>query len=151
MLPPVVWILILALLDDTSEARTFLRLATGAIITSTAKTPNTMAKISQLALSYTRYLNAHVAVGLRETAGLYSNTYSVLNSTPVDEIGLGSTSLPVNPGTEAFDDRTYYTSTEGTFVWRKTARLSFNFGGSYFTVNRQSFSLSNVRGYQARK
>jgi hypothetical protein len=103
-----------------------------------------------LAAGYTRYLNPHLLLSLHENAGLYSNTYSVLNATSNTDLSTANVSVVVSPNTESFDSRTFYSTTEVDAVYQKSARLSLDFGGSGFFVKRGSQSLVNARGYQAR-
>ena len=102
-----------------------------------------------LSVGYTREFNPRFTGGIRETAGLYSNTYSVLNSTSLSDTSLASATLVVAPNTESFSNRTYYTTTQGSVVWQKTARLSFSIAGSNFLVRRNSAQLADVNGFQA--
>jgi hypothetical protein len=101
-----------------------------------------------LSAGYTRQISHHISLGFREAAGLYSNTYSVLNSTAVTDTTLASATIVVAPNTEAFDDRTYYTTTSVSLTYQKTARLSFNASMSYFLVRRNSQDLADTSGYQ---
>jgi hypothetical protein len=87
-------------------------------------------------------------VGIREAAGLYSNTYSVLNSTAISDVSLASATIVVAPNTEAFSDRTYFATTTGSVSYQLSARLSFSVNAAYFLVERNSQYLANTRGYQ---
>ncbi len=101
-----------------------------------------------LAAGYTYQFSPRFTVGLRETAGLYSNTYSVLNSTAIADVSTASSTIVVAPNTEAFNDRTYYSTTTGSVSYQYSARLSFSINGTYFLVNRNSIYLADTRGYQ---
>lgn len=103
-----------------------------------------------LVAGYTRYVTSRLLLSLHENAGLYSNTYSVLNATANSDISTANVSLVVSPNTESFDSKTYFSTSEVDAVYQKTARLSFNIGASAFFVNRSSASLVNVKGYQTR-
>jgi hypothetical protein len=100
------------------------------------------------AAGYSHEVSQHLSFGFRETAGLYSNTYSVLNSTAIYDTSLASSTIVVAPNTEAFDDRTYFSTTTGSVTYQKTARLSFSAGAAYFLVQRDSAYLANTNGYQ---
>jgi hypothetical protein len=103
-----------------------------------------------LSAGYTRYLSSRLLVSLHENAGLYSDTYAVLNATSNSDLSTGNVSLVVSPNTESFDSRTYFSTSEADVVYQKSARLSFNIGASGFFVKRNSASLVNTKGYQAR-
>ena len=103
-----------------------------------------------LAAGYTRYVSSRLLVSVHENFGLYSNTYSVLNSTSITDVSTANVSVVVSPNTESFDSKTYFSSTELDAVYQKSARLSFNLGVSGFLVKRDSIDLANSVGYQAR-
>jgi hypothetical protein len=102
-----------------------------------------------LGFSVTRQLSPRLSIGVRETAGLYSNTYSVLNSTAISDLSMSSATIAVAPTTEAFDDRTYYSTTTASASYQLTPRLSFSVNGAYFLVSRDSQNLADTKGYQA--
>lgn len=103
-----------------------------------------------LALGYSRVLTRRLTMTLSESAGLYSNNYSVLNSVTQTDTSVANTALVVTPNTEAFDNQTYYSSSQADVTYQKTARLSVDFGGSGFYVKRKSSNLISANGYQAR-
>jgi hypothetical protein len=101
-----------------------------------------------LGIGLTRQISPRLSIGIRESAGLYSNTYSVLNSTPVSELSLPSGPIVVAPSTEAFDDRTYFSTTTASASYQLTERLSVSVNGAYFLVSRDSQFLADTKGYQ---
>ncbi len=101
-----------------------------------------------LSLGYTREINPHLSIGFRESAGVYSNNYSVLNSTNLADTSLASATMVVSPNAESFNDQTYYTTTQGSLVWQKSARLSFSVAAANFLVRRNSLQLADSNGYQ---
>jgi hypothetical protein len=101
-----------------------------------------------LGAAYTTQLSPRISIGIRENAGLYSNIYSVLNSTTLQDVSLASATIVVAPNSEAFADRTYYATTSGTASYKLSERLSASINGAYFLVNRNSQFLANSRGYQ---
>jgi hypothetical protein len=101
-----------------------------------------------LAVGLTRQISPRLSIGVRETAGLYSNTYSVLDSTAVSDLTLPSGPIVVAPTTEAFDDRTYYSTTTASASYQLTPRLSVSVNGAYFLVSRNSQYLADTKGYQ---
>jgi len=62
--------------------------------------------------------------------------------------GLGSLNN-ISPGTEIFDNRTYYAAQVQTATYQKSARTAFTFGGNAFTVRRAGSVLVGVDGYGA--
>lgn len=96
---------------------------------------------------YTRTLNPHFTISIHEVAGWYANNYSVLNATSITDISTGNI-VGVNPNTESFDDRTFFSTSSVDLVYRKNSRLSFDIGGSEFFVKRHSAALTNSQGYQ---
>jgi hypothetical protein len=62
---------------------------------------------------------------------------------------MASATIVVAPNTEAFADRTYYSTTSGSASYQLTERLSVSLNGAYFLVNRNSQLLANTRGYSA--
>jgi len=100
------------------------------------------------AASYTRRLSHRLRFTAGESAGLYSNNYSLLNSVASTDTSIGGIALVVTPNTESFNDRTYYSSTSGNLTFIKNARLSFNIGGSGFLVKRNDGGLISLNGYQ---
>ena len=111
---------------------------------------NSKAQDQALAFNYARILTRRLTMSLGESAGVYANNYAVLNSVTQTDTSVANTSLVVTPNTEAFDDRTYYTSTQGDLAYQKSSRLSIDFGGSVFYVKRDSSKLISANGYQAR-
>lgn len=101
-----------------------------------------------LSVGYMRELSPHYSFSLREVGGLYSNNYSLLNSVAIADTSVNSSTLVVSPNTEAFDDRTLFSTTQATFIWQKTARLSFSSSASAFFVKRDSLFLANSKGTQ---
>ena len=85
----------------------------------------------------------HVALGLRNTAGMFSfgnNTLNLPQTVPFDP------SQSFVPTTDFFDNRTIYASSIADLVIQKTARLSFDFGGGGFLARRRSSALFGVTG-----
>ncbi len=102
-----------------------------------------------LAVGLTRQISPRLSIGVRETAGLYSNTYSVLNSTAVSDLTLPSGPIVVAPTTEAFDDRTYYATTTASASYQLTPRLSVSVNGAYFSgFPELKQYLADTKGYQ---
>ncbi len=92
----------------------------------------------------------HLSLNLKETAGVYSNNYALLNGIGSTDPSIAGTDLVVTPNTQAFDNRVIFLSSQADVVFQKSARLSFNMGGGGFLVRRRSSSLYGVSGFQAR-
>ena len=103
-----------------------------------------------LTFGYSRILSRRLTVTVSESAGLYANNYSVLNSVSTTDTSVSNVALVVTPNTESFDNRTYYSTTQADVAYQKTSRLSFDFGVSGFIVKRDGNSLISANGYQAR-
>jgi hypothetical protein len=101
-----------------------------------------------LGAGYTIQLSPRFTIGARETAGYSSNYYSVLNSTAISDVSQASSTIVVAPNTEAFSDRSYYSTTTGSLSYQLTERLSLSIGGAYFLVKRNSQYLADSGGYQ---
>jgi hypothetical protein len=87
----------------------------------------------------------HVEVSAREAAGSFTQ-----NMGYVGTFGFFDPVFAQVPYNEVLDRRTNYISTMLDVTYQKSRRLSFNFGGTGFTVRRQSNSLYSVTGASAR-
>jgi len=103
-----------------------------------------------LSVGYSRVLARRLTVTLSESAGLYSNSFAVLNTFGQTDTSVANTTLVASPNTEPFNDKTYYSTSSADVAYQKTARLSMNFGGSTFYVHRDAVGLISANGYQAR-
>ncbi len=103
-----------------------------------------------LTLGYERILAKRLALTISETAGLYANNYSVLNSVSTTDTSVANTGLVVTPNTESFDNRTYYSTTQADVTYQRSSRLSLDFGVSTFLVQRGGKNLISANGYQTR-
>ncbi len=100
-----------------------------------------------LAAGYTQQVSPRFTFGVRETAGLYSNTYSVLNSTAIADVSNGQCNHRCRPQYRSFR-RPYLLLYDYAAPPRiqYTERLSFSLNGAYFAVNRDSQYLANTTG-----
>lgn len=98
-----------------------------------------------LSLSFSRKLTKRLQFSLRESAGTFTRNFNTTDAYS----GLDPT-FTNSPANELFDGRTLFLNTLGDVTYRKSARLSFNFGGDGFLVRRRSSSLYSVTGYRAR-
>jgi hypothetical protein len=99
-----------------------------------------------LLLGITHQLTRRAIFSFRESAGMYSRNPGLLRlpqTVPFDP------STSYIPTTDFFDNRTFYSTTQADLAYQKTARLSFDFGGTYFTTLRRSKDLYDGRGEAA--
>jgi hypothetical protein len=95
--------------------------------------------------------SARVALSSSSSFGTYSRAfggdlggiYGFQPSSVIQQPGLSALN-------ELFDNRVYFLSTSGDIVYQRTARLSFNAGGTKFYVRRRSSALLGVEGSAAR-
>ena len=100
-----------------------------------------------LLLGITHKFSRHVALALRESAGLFSRNYglpSLSQTVPFDS------SASFIPASDFYDNRTIYASSQADLTIQQTSRLSFNFGGDGFLTRRRSSALYGVTGAGAR-
>src|SRR5215469_5841403 len=99
-----------------------------------------------VALGIRHQFTRHLILNLRETAGLFDRNYN---------LGAIQQTLPYDPSqstlptTDFFDNRTEYLNTQADVIYQRTARLSFDFGGSGFINRRRSTALYGVTGAAA--
>ena len=97
-----------------------------------------------LGLSVSHQVSRHLQFTTNTAAGSFARNFGFFGGyTPFDP---AYTTLPAD---EIFDNRTYYLTTGGSFVYQKSARLSFTGGGEGFFVRRRSSALFGVNGYSA--
>jgi hypothetical protein len=100
-----------------------------------------------LNLGLTHQVSRRASFSLRESAGMYSRNFGLIGlqqAVPFDP------STAYIPATDYFDNRTLYLSSQADLTYQRSARLSFNFGGDYFTVHRRSQALYGTTGEAAR-
>jgi len=96
-----------------------------------------------LNLELDRSLTRHSTLQLVEMAGTFSRNYLLAGIGTLDP----SLNLPYN---ELFDTRVNYFLTGADYAYQKSARLSFEVGGTGFLIRRQSSALYGVTGATAR-
>lgn len=98
-----------------------------------------------LAFGVTHQPSRHVSVSFRQGAGTYTRMSGYMGT-----FGFYDPTFAHIPSDELLDSRIYYTTTMGDVTYIRSARLSFNFGGTGFVIRRQASSLYNVNGFSAR-
>jgi hypothetical protein len=101
-----------------------------------------------LNLGLSHQLSRHVMFNLRQSAGSFSRDFglaaSLQSTIPFDPVA------SYLPNTDFFDNRTLYLSSQADITYQRSARLSFNGGGDYFTAKRRSKALYGITGQSAR-
>lgn len=98
-----------------------------------------------LNLGITHQPSKHVSLTFREAAGTFTQ-----NSGYMGTFGFFDSTFAQIPQNEILDTRVYYLSTMADATYMRSARLSFNFGGTGFLVRRRVSSLYGVTGSSAR-
>lgn len=98
-----------------------------------------------LAFGVTHRVSPKVEVTVRQGAGSFSYNHGYFGS-----FGFYDPTFANVPHDELLDNRTNYITSMADVSYIKSPRLSFNFGGSGFTVRRQASALYGVTGANAR-
>jgi hypothetical protein len=97
-----------------------------------------------LNLRYAHVLSRRFTLDFKETVGTTSLSNGGFTFLP-----LTNTDLFAVPANELFDNRTNFLQSRVDLGWRKSARLSFSYGGEGFVVRRRSLALAGLNGYRA--
>lgn len=100
-----------------------------------------------LGLGLTNQLTRHVALKLRESAGLMSNNFSAPTLNAAVPFDPSTAYIPRN---DFYDNRTIYLTTQADLSIQRSLRLSINFGADGFLQRRRSSALFGVTGAGAR-
>ena len=98
-------------------------------------------------LGLTHQLTRHWQFSWNNNIGTFSRDHGTPTLTATVPFDPSTTYVPT---TDFFDNRTTYLSSQADVVYQKSARLSFDFGGDYFTTGRRSQALHGVTGEGAR-
>ena len=99
-----------------------------------------------LLLGLTQQLSRHALFSLHASAGIFSRDFG-LNGLQ-QTVPFDPTTVDI-PTTDFFDNRTMYVSSRADLVLQKSARLSFDFGGSGSVVRRRSSTLDGTTSANA--
>ncbi len=94
-----------------------------------------------LLLGINRQLAQNVMFTLHATAGIFSRDFGLAGLQQTVPFDPTTANIPT---TDFFDNRTMYLSTLADLIYQKTARLSFDFGGGGWVVNRHSSALDGT-------
>jgi hypothetical protein len=100
-----------------------------------------------VSLGLTRQTSRHTVLSLRESAGTYARSFGMFS---YGGMGTYDPTMGYLPTNEYFDNRTNFLSSHADLTYRKSARLSFNFGGDFFAVHYRSRALYGMNGASAR-
>jgi hypothetical protein len=100
-----------------------------------------------VSLGLTRQTSRHTALSLRESAGTYTRSFGMFS---YGGMGTYDPTMGYLPNNEYYDNRTTFLSSHADLTYRKSARLSFNFGGDFFAVHYRSPALYGMNGTSAR-
>ena len=100
-----------------------------------------------LNLGFTDRLTRHATLFVRETAGMVSNHFGIVNLNPALPFDPSTAYIPTN---QFFNNRTYYLSTQADLTVQRSTRLSFDIGGDGFLQRYRSYSLYGASGAGAR-
>jgi hypothetical protein len=100
-----------------------------------------------LSLGITHQITRHVALSLRESAGIFTQfppaTVSLNSTVPFDP------SQSDIPTTDFYNNRTIYTTTQADLIYQVSTRLSFSAGGAFFKDTHSSSALYGATGESA--
>jgi hypothetical protein len=100
-----------------------------------------------LLLGLTHQMSRRTMFSLRESAGIASRDFGLTSLQQTVPFDPASSYIPA---TDYFDNRTIYMSTMADLTYQRSARLSYNLGGDFFTARRRSSALYGTTGEAAR-
>jgi hypothetical protein len=103
-----------------------------------------------ITMDYTHVVSRHISLTLSGTGSIFSPNYVLSTPTLGSDTTIANINLASSPNIQIFDNGVKQISSEADLTWQKTARLSFNFGGGYFAISRDSPALQGATGQQAR-
>lgn len=103
-----------------------------------------------LTMDYEHVLTRRMSVNLAFTGTMYSQNYTLGNEYLGPETTVANINLASSPNIQITDEGAKQLSTQTDFVWQKSARLSFDLGGSFFAISRDDPALLGMTGEQAR-
>ena len=101
-----------------------------------------------LTFDYSHHLSRHLQLNVVETAAVFSQGGSLSNPLLAPGVSVADMNLSISPTLQPFDLTTRQSNTQVGLTWRKSARLSFNYTGALFGVERQGAGLISNSGFQ---
>jgi hypothetical protein len=103
-----------------------------------------------LNIDYSHVFSRHFSMNFVESGSIYSQNYALENPAAVSDQNGAPVNLSTTPNIQIFDNGLKQFTTSMDMTYQRTARLSFDAGGSWFLVDRAASSLLGVKGYQGR-
>jgi hypothetical protein len=101
-----------------------------------------------LAVDYSHVFSRRFSVNLGVDGMALSQNYALINPEVGPNTTVANVNLGTSPNVQITDNGVKQMSLQADFVWQKTARLSFDGGGSYFMVVRDTPGLLGMTGSQ---
>ena len=104
---------------------------------------------NSVAFDYGHYFSRRLSMNLGMSGSILSQNYALNNPDVGPETTVANVNLGTSPNIQITDNGVKQVSLQGNFVWQQTTRLSFDGGGSYFAVERDTPGLQGMTGSQA--
>jgi hypothetical protein len=102
-----------------------------------------------VALDYGHAFSRRLSVDFGLLGLVLSQNYALNNPEVGPETTVANINLGTSPNIQITDNGVKQATLQGDFVWQQTSRLSFDGGGSYFAVVRDTPGLLGMTGRQA--
>lgn len=103
-----------------------------------------------LTVDYTHAFSKRLSATLVETGSIYSQNYALENPVALSDVSVAAVNLSTTPNVQVFDNGLKQFNTSADVTYQKTARLSFDAGGSWFAIDRNATYLVGATGDEAR-
>jgi hypothetical protein len=103
---------------------------------------------NSVALDYGHYFSRRLSTNFGFSGAVLSENYALNNPNVGPETTVANVNLGTSPNVQITDNGVKQASLQGDFVWQQTMRLSFDGGGSYFAVERNTPGLLGMTGRQ---
>lgn len=102
-------------------------------------------------LDYSHVVTRRLTLNIVGSGSILSQNYTLNNEYLGPETTIANISLSSSPNIQITDYGIKQFSTQVDAVWQKSARLSFDAGGSFFAIGRNAPGLLGMTGEQARE
>jgi hypothetical protein len=99
---------------------------------------------------FSHEFSRRLVLNLVESGSITNQSNALVNQFSVPGSSPANLDLAASPSTQILDQGMRQFTSMMDLTWRKSARLSVNFGGGYFAVDRTGAGLLGNTGYQAR-